>query len=225
MDYVKRRLEQARQQVLAEKIEEAARQYKLSRENAHPGKNSNADSDNYRSRLNITSVLIGFAAGVAVTTTASLAYLSAFDNNQARQDVDLLNKKIELLAKNIAGLENKLTNMLALAESSKIRENEQASAGDQNISESESSAALLDARESSVALSAIETPGRVGAFSPTHTVTTKVNLRSSASVDSTSFGVLATGTKIQKIRENGDWYYVNTEEFGTGWCAARYLSP
>jgi Bacterial SH3 domain len=225
MDYVKRRLEQARQKAYEEKTEEAVKQYKLSQETTQATKNANSKFENHHSRLNITSMLIGFAAGVAVITTVSVVYLSAFDNNQASQNIDLLNRKLELLDENITGLENKLKGVLALADSSKNRENKRVITGNQKISELTNSTAAPDATESGVALLALETPKRAEIFTPTHTVTTNVNLRSSASLDSPPIGVLAKGTKIQKISENDDWYYVNTEEFGKGWCFARYLSP
>ena len=82
----------------------------------------------------------------------------------------------------------------------------------------------IDAKE--LAVSEGSPPSKTGnSFIPTHKVTTRLNLRPSASLDSTPVATLGAGTKIEYIHENGGWYYVNTEQHGKGWCASRYLSP
>ena len=64
----------------------------------------------------------------------------------------------------------------------------------------------------------------VKAFVPTHTVRAKLNLRPSASLDTTPIAVLKVGSEVEYIREADGWYYVNTQFHGKGWCSSEYLS-
>ena len=64
----------------------------------------------------------------------------------------------------------------------------------------------------------------VKAFIPTHTVRAKLNLRPSASLDTTPIAVLKVGSEVEYIREADGWYYVNTQLHGKGWCSSEYLS-
>lgn len=62
-------------------------------------------------------------------------------------------------------------------------------------------------------------------FIPTHVTKTRLNLRTSTSLDDAPIGVLNTGTGVKYLDEENGWYYVDTEMFGKGWCASEYLSP
>jgi hypothetical protein len=64
----------------------------------------------------------------------------------------------------------------------------------------------------------------VKVFVPTHTVRAKLNLRPSASLDTTPIAVLKVGSEVEYIREANGWYYVNTQSHGKGWCSSEYLS-
>ena len=61
-------------------------------------------------------------------------------------------------------------------------------------------------------------------FTPTHAVKARLNLRPSASLSSTPITVLKVGAQVEYISEIDDWYYVNTESIGKGWCSSNYLS-
>jgi uncharacterized protein YgiM (DUF1202 family) len=132
---------------------------------------------------------------------------------------------VELLGGNITNLEDKLTRLVATAYSIKDFDKKIVVAEQQNVYESADTEPATDSMESGVALLARESPARTETFTPTHTVITELNLRSSASLNATPIGVLPSGTKVQKIGENGDWYYVDTGEYGKGWCFSHYLSP
>jgi hypothetical protein len=80
------------------------------------------------------------------------------------------------------------------------------------------------ATEPNASRSAHMTSEAVKAFVPTHTVRAKLNLRPSASLDTTPIAVLKVGSEVEYIREADGWYYVNTQFHGKGWCASEYLS-
>ena len=63
------------------------------------------------------------------------------------------------------------------------------------------------------------------AFKPTHIAMTRLNLRTSTSLDDEPIGVLTSGTEVRYLDEANGWYYVDTEQFGIVWCASEYLSP
>ena len=80
------------------------------------------------------------------------------------------------------------------------------------------------ATEPNASRSAHMTSEAVKALVPTHTVTAKLNLRPSASLDTTPIAVLKVGSEVEYIREADGWYYVNTQFHGKGWCSSEYLS-
>ena len=80
------------------------------------------------------------------------------------------------------------------------------------------------ATEPNASRSAQMTSEAVKAFIPTHTVRAKLNLRPSASLDTTPIAVLKVGSEVEYIREADGWYYVNTQLHGKGWCSSEYLS-
>ena len=80
------------------------------------------------------------------------------------------------------------------------------------------------ATEPNASRSAHMTSEAVKAFVPTHTVRAKLNLRPSASLDTTPIAVLKVGSEVEYIREADGWYYVNTQFHGKGWCSSEYLS-
>ncbi len=63
-----------------------------------------------------------------------------------------------------------------------------------------------------------------GDFTPTHTVKVNLNLRPSASLNTTPIVVLKAGSEVEYIKEADGWYYVNTQFYGKGWCSSEYLS-
>jgi uncharacterized protein YgiM (DUF1202 family) len=132
---------------------------------------------------------------------------------------------VELLGENITNLEDKLTHILTIADSVEGYDNKRVATDQQHTLESADGRPSTDSVQSRVPLAALESPASKSAFTPTHIVATRLNLRPSASLNAKPVGVLPTGTKVQKIGENGDWYHVDTEVYGKGWCSARYLNP
>ena len=137
--------------------------------------------------------------------------------------IEQLNDRVELLTKSISGLESELTHTIESIAHNKI--NEKTSSADQELTESTnaippSTPANLQASEETDSASVSET-----AFIPTHVVKSRLNLRTSTSLDDEPIGVLSAGTEVRYLDEENGWYYVDTEQFGIGWCASEYLSP
>ena len=225
MDYVSRKMEQAKQQ----KIEEAMNRKKRSLKDTQVESNSGFTFEKFFSSLNISQnsslILMGVAAGVAITATTVWVKSGELGIENSSQNIDLLNKRVELLDDNITNLEVKLTRLLILADSTKDIESKHVSADQQYVSEIADAMPAVDSMEPTAVGLAPKAAKREEAFTPTHTVTTKLNLRPSASLNTTPIGILSTGTKVDKIGENGDWFHVNTETHGKGWCSSEYLSP
>jgi hypothetical protein len=229
MDYVKRKLEQARQQHIAEKIEQAWNQQKSSQKDAQSESDSlsrlrKAWLDFNRSH-NASSILTGVAAGVCITGLAWWLKSDELAIEPSSQKIDVLNERVKLLGDNISELELRLTGLLSITDSIKDIDSKQATAAQQYAPEAEDSVSAQDSTEPAVADLAPMTVETVELFTPTHTVTAKLNLRPSASLNSTPIALLPGGTEVEKISAYGDWYYVNTEAYGKGWCSSEYLAP
>jgi len=80
------------------------------------------------------------------------------------------------------------------------------------------------ATEPNASRSAHMTSEAVKTFVPTHTVRARLNLRPSASLNTTPITVLKVGSEVEYIKEADGWYYVNTQLHGKGWCSSEYLS-
>jgi uncharacterized protein YgiM (DUF1202 family) len=133
-------------------------------------------------------------------------------NDQLHQ----LNNRIELLTKSITRLTrimepNSSTGSVKMAqENSFLQETSDTASGKPKINASD----IAPHSEKSE-----------DAFVTTHTVKTRLNLRSSPSLHATTIAILDTGAEVEYIREDDGWYYVNTELHWKGWCASEYLSP
>jgi uncharacterized protein YgiM (DUF1202 family) len=71
--------------------------------------------------------------------------------------------------------------------------------------------------------SAVLTTEAVKAFVPTHTARANLNLRPSPSLNTRPIAVLKSGSMVEYLKEDGGWYYVNTQLHGEGWCSSKYL--
>ncbi|MGB5427945.1 MAG: SH3 domain-containing protein [Gammaproteobacteria bacterium] len=214
MDYVNRKMEQARQQRMEEKIAEAMNRQKSSQQDTQD--ESSAGFTHFKQ--NTFLVLLGIVAGVAIAATIGWMRSGEPGIDPSSQNIDLLNKRVELLDNSITSLEVKLTRLLLLVDTIKDIDNTQVSERTDTIPATNSMQPAAVEPESTAA-------NREAGFTPTHIVVTKLNLRPSASLNTTPIGILSPGTSVEKISENGDWYYVNTEADGTGWCSSGYLSP
>ena len=136
------------------------------------------------------------------------------DIREANETIEQLNDRVELLGKSVSRFELDLNTKV-----------EKTIISDQNLAD--------PADEKPVSTLAVsQAPGISDsaaisdkAFIPTHVVKSRLNLRTSTSQDEAPIGVLSTGTEVSYISEANDWYYVDTEEFGKGWCASEFLSP
>ncbi len=216
MDYVNRKMEQARQQRMEEKIAEAMNRQKISQQDTQD--ESSAGFTHLKKSQNTFLVLLGIVAGVAIAATVGWMKSGEPGIDPSSQNIDLLNKRVELLDNSITSLEVKLTRLLLLVDSIKDIDNTQ-------VSERADSMPATDSMQPAAVEPESTSASRETGFTPTHTVVTKLNLRPSASLNTTPIGILSPGTRVEKISENGDWYYVNTEADGTGWCSSGYLSP
>ena len=225
MDYVKRRLEKVRQQGIEDKIQEAMSRQRLS----PPATGDGADPDpaSFGTGYRVALFLLGLAAGAAVTAGAWWVKSEAPAIEPRERNIELLNRRVEQLGEKIAGLEAGLARLLVLAESSGRRESTLSAAGADAIpgpaaagSDTGADMPAVEAEAPEPVLAAVDE-----ALIPTHSVSSALNLRPSASMDTVPVAVLPAGTPVRKISESGDWYYVDAGMHGKGWCFSRYLSP
>ena len=145
------------------------------------------------------------------------------DIRVANETIEQLNDRVELLAESISDLEAEITQAMGLVELNK--ETEKTTITDQGDPEPDDEKPVTTPAEPLASNSADSAARSDNAFKPTHTVRTKLNLRPSTSLDDQPIGVLSAGTEVRFIDEANGWYYVDTEQFGIGWCASEYLSP
>jgi len=184
-----------------------------------------------RDRSQYLAAAGGFAAGVIVVAIGWLAAsivmtdparLNASENALAVQraeleklndDIAQLHARVESLAGSVSGLEAAFTQVVTLAGSVTDSDTNPRSTSEQPLSASDTSGQML----------ASTAPEK--GFEPTHIVTTRVNLRSAASVKAEPITVLAAHTEVEYLSKSDGWYYVNTRSNGKGWCSSDYLSP
>jgi hypothetical protein len=136
-----------------------------------------------------------------------------------------LNERMELLTESITKLEAKLTRVTVLSDSISTIEKNYAASSRQQLSGSADSVSTSDMNESDASGVVHTAPETEKAFVPTHRVNARVNLRPSASLNTTPITVLKIGTEVEYLRKADDWYYVNTQLHGKGWCSSDHLSP
>ena len=141
------------------------------------------------------------------------------------EDITQLSERVRQLTNNVTDLEVKLLRVQVLANSTDAVEGNVASVVQQQQSIVSNSETILDQVTPPAAGVADTSTERTAVITPTHSVNAKLNLRPSASLDTAPIGLLPVGTKVEIISENGDWFYVNTQSLGKGWCYSSYLSP
>ena len=180
----------------------------------------------------IIMVLSGVATGLII---AWLIYLSLstddadliaqksriviYENEirEANKIIEQLNDRVELLTETISNLEPELVHTNEFMEDNKIAEK-------MNSTEQEPSEQARETLQPTTSESQDSAAASATAFIPTHVVKTRLNLRTSRSLDNVPIGILNTGTEIRYIDEVNGWYYVDTRQLGKGWCASKYLS-
>jgi hypothetical protein len=142
---------------------------------------------------------------------------------EANEAIKQLNDRVELLTKSISSLGAELTQVMELVEANnKIEKTTFTDQDTPEPADEKPVTSMADSQASGVTDSAAKSDNT---FIPTHVVKTRLNLRTSISLDDAPIGVLSTGTKVSYIDEANGWYYVDTERLGKGWCASQYLSP
>jgi glucan-binding YG repeat protein len=150
--------------------------------------------------------------------------IDANEINKANEHIGRLNDRLELLTQSIYALETRLNRLMNLPDSNHDAGMMPAHSYQKHMAEAANTGTTIDANELAASVGSPST--KTGnSFIPTHKATTNLNLRPSASLDSTPVATLSAGTKVEYILESGGWYYVNTEQHGKGWCASGYLSP
>ena len=163
------------------------------------------------------------ADDVKILLPESRVAIDASEIGKANEQIERLDSRLESLYQSISSLESRLERLLGLAESSHDAGIKTTHPYQNQIAEAAGIGTTIHANEI-VASKDASSSNTGNSFVPTHEVTTSLNLRPSASLDSIPTATLSTGTKVEYIRESGAWYYVNTEQHGKGWCASRYLS-
>ena len=142
---------------------------------------------------------------------------------EANETIEQLNDRVELLTESISGLEAELTQAMGLVKlNNKI---EKPTIADQSKFETVDEKPVYNPADPQASVLADGAATSDKAFKPTHAVRTRLNLRTSTSPDDAPIGVLSAGTEVRYINEENGWYYVDTEQFGKGWCASEFLSP
>ena len=136
----------------------------------------------------------------------------------ANKIIEQLNDRVELLAGAISSHESELVHTIEFMEDNKIAEK-------MNSTEQEPSEQARETLQPTTSESQDSAAASATAFIPTHVVKTRLNLRTSRSLDNAPIGILNTGTEVRYIDEVNGWYYVDTRQLEKGWCASEYLSP
>ena len=160
---------------------------------------------------------------IDLITQSSSVGIYENDIREANETLEQLNDRVELLTESISDLEAELTQAMGFMElNNNIEKTTITDQGDSEPEDKRPVSAPADSQTSAVTDSAATSDK---AYKPTHAVRTKLNLRTSTSLYDEPIGVLSAGTEVRYLDEENGWYYVDTEQFGIGWCASEYLSP
>ncbi len=151
--------------------------------------------------------------------------ISPGEIRKTNDNIERLNRRMEMLADTISSMDAKLKRILATDDSvAEIRNKGESTLQNSSTDPAvETSEFVADSLHATIADASADEAGE--AFIPTHKVTARINLRPSTSLNTTPIAVLNTGTEVEYISEKDDWYYVNTRSHGKGWCSSSYLSP
>ena len=221
------------------KIEEAIKKQKWLQEQSHAKTESSSAKDKSQYMIALGGIAAGLTIAVIFMLSKSLVTkehtnMFSADQDNAIQTVEIgkpsdeivmLNERVESLSKSVSKLEDQLTHVIALADSTVIVERKHAASSSQEIPVPAGVNSIVDIIDSHVSSVVDNIPETGEAFIPSHTVEARVNLRPSASLHTTPIAVLNVGTEVEYIRKSDGWYYVNTLAHGKGWCSSEYLSP
>jgi len=197
-----------------------------------------SSNDSSKDKSHLVTALMGIAAGITIAVIAWLAYallttkdidIRTWDirtailgklNSKTDEQIEQLNDRVELLSESISRLEMRFDQFMESASTSDDVTDKESS--NQVDTPEDYSDSTVEPDTSGITISQQEAEIT---FIPTHTVKTRLNLRSSTSLDEAPIALLGAGTKVRYIDEEDGWYYVDTALHGKGWCASEYLSP
>ncbi|MGB7932976.1 MAG: SH3 domain-containing protein [Gammaproteobacteria bacterium] len=220
------------------KIEEVIKKQKRLLEQSQATTESRSAKDKSQYIFALGGVAAGLTIAVIVWLASSIVMTHHIDMSEAdkavaihtgeiKQSIDniaQLNERVESLTESVSTLEARLMQIMALTDSIGIVETKHAASSDKQIPEPADTNPTLEMNESDASRAVQSTTEAGKAFIPTHTVKARVNLRPSASLQTTPIAVLNVGTEIEYISKSGGWYYVNTQSHGKGWCSSDHLS-
>ena len=195
-----------------------------------------------KSKSQFVTAFVGIAAGITIAIivwlansllTAKNTEIRTWDlrtailgkeNSKTDERIDQLNDRVESLAESISRLEMRFNQFMESASTSGGG-TEQVSSTLMDIPETATEDYSDNTVEPDTSDITISQQEAEITFIPTHTVKTRLNLRSSTSLDEAPIALLGAGTKVRYIDEEDGWYYVDTALHGKGWCASEYLSP
>ena len=162
--------------------------------------------------------------GMNTVMPESQVSIDASEIRMANEQIARLSGRLESLTQSISAIETRLNRVRDLSGSSPDAEIKSADTFQEHMAEAADTSTTIGANGLVASEDALSSNAG-NPFTPTHSVITNLNLRPSASLDSSPVAILSVGTKVEYMHESGDWYFVNTEEHGKGWCASGYLAP
>jgi hypothetical protein len=150
--------------------------------------------------------------------------ISAGDFSEINANIARLSHRMELLSETISDMDANFKRILAYADSMVDVKSKDAYALQDLPADPADEAAKFDEDNPDSPLVDNTEHATEQAFVPTHSVTARINLRPSTSVQTTPIAVLDVGTEVEYISETDGWYYVKTRSHGNGWCSSDYLS-
>ena len=162
---------------------------------------------------------------ISLIAPKSAESIHTIEIKKTNDNIAQLNERVELITESISNLESNLMRIIVLTDSNTDVEKVHTSSSKQYIPESVDAELALDMKKPDASKVLHMTPDAVKAFTPTHTVKARINLRPSSSLNTTPIAVLKVESEVEYIRETDGWYYVDTPFNGKGWCSSEYLSP
>jgi hypothetical protein len=163
--------------------------------------------------------------GVSIISPDPRVAIHASRITETTGQINLLNDRIESLTESIHGLESRLKRVMELTDSISDIGMKHTPTSQQPIPDTADIVPASDKKMIYPSRASDPTNRAEQSFIPTHSVKAKLNLRPAMSLDTRPIAVLQAGTEVQYIHGDGNWFYVNTEKHGKGWCASEYLSP
>jgi hypothetical protein len=204
----------------------------------HASRSSQTD-DPYLYIVAVLGVAAGFSLALAVwlvnsimttddissITPESTVAINASEIRKTNNNIRHLHERVELLSGPVANLEAMLKRITLLTDGVTDNGKNTASSAKQDNPESENVKPAYNRGDPDASRLITMNPETQKTFIPTHTVNDWLNLRPSSSLNTKPIAVLKAGSDVEYIARKDNWYYVNTQMHGKGWCYSDYLTP